>query len=156
MAPAAEFDHSRRARTGLRFGASRARGDDGAAVIELALILPILAVLVFGTIDLGRGYSDKNELTNMAREGGFAAIRGNCAGAVAAAQSENPAMAAKASTIKLVSGTSTSGAAITSCASGSTVTMVVQRKMALVTPLIGAILNGSSVTLTGTSTVRVP
>lgn len=47
------------------------RGDDGAALVELALMLPFLAILIFGAIDLGRTYELKNTLTNMAREGGF-------------------------------------------------------------------------------------
>ncbi len=47
----------------------RARGDRGAAAVEFALLLPFLAMLVCGTIDLGRWYSAWNETKNAAREG---------------------------------------------------------------------------------------
>ena len=47
----------------------RARGDDAAAAVEFALLLPFLAVLVCGVIDLGRWYSASNEARNAAREG---------------------------------------------------------------------------------------
>jgi Flp pilus assembly protein TadG len=38
-------------------------------LIEFALVLPFLAVLVFGVVDLGRAYTLQDRLTNMAREG---------------------------------------------------------------------------------------
>ena len=47
----------------------RARGDRGAAAVEFGLLLPFLAMLVCGTIDLGRWYSAWNETKNAAREG---------------------------------------------------------------------------------------
>ncbi|MBV8690012.1 MAG: pilus assembly protein [Actinobacteria bacterium] len=40
------------------------------ALVEFALVLPFLAMLVFGAIDLGRAFALRNELTNAAREGG--------------------------------------------------------------------------------------
>ena len=53
----------------------RLRGDDGAAVVEFALCLPILALLVCGVIDLGRAYSAWNETKNAASEGAAYAQR---------------------------------------------------------------------------------
>lgn len=41
----------------------------GAAAVELALVLPILLVLVFGIIDFGRAYNAEISLTQAAREG---------------------------------------------------------------------------------------
>jgi len=38
-------------------------------LIEFAIILPVLAILVCGVIDLGRAYHLKNQLKNAAREG---------------------------------------------------------------------------------------
>lgn len=58
------------------------RGDGGAALVELALILPVLALMVFGTIDLARAYRLNIRLEAAAREGaGFLQIypnRVNC------------------------------------------------------------------------------
>jgi Flp pilus assembly protein TadG len=39
------------------------------ALVEFALLLPFVALLVFGTIDLGRGFSQQNRLKNASREG---------------------------------------------------------------------------------------
>lgn len=49
----------------------KARGSDeaGAALLEFAIVLPLLMVLVFGVVDLGRAYRLKTRLTNAAREG---------------------------------------------------------------------------------------
>lgn len=49
--------------------AARNRRDDGAALVELALILPVLALLVVGTLDLARAYRLDIRLENAAREG---------------------------------------------------------------------------------------
>ena len=54
--------------------------EKGAAAAELALILPILLVLVFGIIDLGRLIQERLILTNVSREGGSLASRGFTSG----------------------------------------------------------------------------
>lgn len=43
--------------------------ESGAAAVELALVLPILLMLVFGIVDFGRAYNAKISLTQAAREG---------------------------------------------------------------------------------------
>lgn len=44
--------------------------DRGASVVELALITPVLALVVMGTLDLTRCYRMQIRLENAAREGG--------------------------------------------------------------------------------------
>jgi Flp pilus assembly protein TadG len=47
---------------------SRLRGDArGAAIIELALVAPILSMLLIGMVDIGRGYSAKLQLEQAAQ-----------------------------------------------------------------------------------------
>jgi Flp pilus assembly pilin Flp len=53
----------------LRLGAERCRSERGAALAEFALVLPLLAILVFGTIDAGRVFRLNTRLENAAREG---------------------------------------------------------------------------------------
>ncbi len=56
----------------------RAEGDAGASAVEFALVAPLLLILVFGIIDLGRAYSTLNQLAASAREGArYAAVLPN-------------------------------------------------------------------------------
>jgi Flp pilus assembly protein TadG len=54
----------------------RARGDDGAAAVEFALVVPLLLVLVFGIIDFGILFGQNLSLNNAARDAGrFGVVR---------------------------------------------------------------------------------
>jgi hypothetical protein len=55
--------------------ARRLRDDRGASLLELAFLLPILAILAFGVIDLGRLIHARLVVTNVSREGGNLASR---------------------------------------------------------------------------------
>jgi len=46
----------------------RNRRERGTALVEFALLLPLLALLGLGTVDLGRAYRTVNEVKNAARE----------------------------------------------------------------------------------------
>lgn len=46
----------------------------GQALVEFALILPVLVLILMGVFDLGRGVFAFNEISNAAREGGRTAI----------------------------------------------------------------------------------
>jgi len=47
----------------------RARSEHGAAAVEFALVLPILAMLMMGIVTAGLGYSQALGMTNAVREG---------------------------------------------------------------------------------------
>jgi Flp pilus assembly protein TadG len=47
----------------------RGRGQEGAAAVEFAIILPILLVLTLGALDLGHMYYIDHLITNASREG---------------------------------------------------------------------------------------
>ena len=47
----------------------RGRGEEGAAAVEFALILPILVLLVLGGLDLGHRFYMEHLITNASREG---------------------------------------------------------------------------------------
>jgi Flp pilus assembly protein TadG len=140
----------------------RLTGDDaGVALVEFALVLPVLAILVFGTIDLGRAFSLKSSVTNMAREGAFQATVDPCplTGPKGAATAENAELAGKV-TVKIVQGTDTSAPEVTCPASGvfpsgTELTVVVTTEMSIIAPLVGAI-TGDPVDVTGTATARMP
>lgn len=48
---------------------------NGAALVELSIILPLLLLLVFGVFEFGRAIRTKNIITNMSREGANLASR---------------------------------------------------------------------------------
>lgn len=50
-------------------GARRAGSDRGAALVEAAIVLPLLVLLIFGLAEFARGYNVKVTLTHAAREG---------------------------------------------------------------------------------------
>ena len=45
------------------------QGEQGAVVVEFALVLPILMMFIFGIVEFGRGYNARIELTAAVREG---------------------------------------------------------------------------------------
>ncbi len=107
---------------GIHKARAAGRGDQrGAALVEFALVLPLLTLLAFGVVDLGRAYRLKVELTNSAREGGAYAQyfpkqvdgTGSCAdpdNVVYAAQRENnPTSASFAITVVDASGNTITG-----------------------------------------------
>lgn len=53
------------------------RRQSGIAAVELALILPILLLLLFGLVDAGRALQANIIVTNISREGANLAARGN-------------------------------------------------------------------------------
>lgn len=59
-------------------GPVRNARERGASIVELALILPVMALIVFGVLDLGRGYQLHLRAEAAAREGvAFAQIHPN-------------------------------------------------------------------------------
>lgn len=45
------------------------REEEGAAVVEFALVMPILALIIFGIIDFGRAFYTVNNIVSAVREG---------------------------------------------------------------------------------------
>jgi Flp pilus assembly protein TadG len=44
------------------------RAEDGQALVELALVLPVLLLIVFGILDFGRALNETEQATNLANE----------------------------------------------------------------------------------------
>jgi Flp pilus assembly protein TadG len=56
----------------------RARADDGVALVEFALLLPVLALLLFGLLDFGKAFNYWIDETHLANEGArWAAVNKN-------------------------------------------------------------------------------
>lgn len=126
-------------------------GDDhGAAAVEMAIVLPVLLLLIFGIVDFGRMLNAQLELTAAAREGARWAALGQSgvpARVALAAPSLDPAPATS----------------VTACpatpAVGSNATVVATYPFSFVTPFAGisSLFGGSgggTVTLTGRGVMR--
>ena len=59
--------------------------DEGAALVEFALVAALLMMILVGIVEFGRGYSMKVQLTGAVREGARAAALGKSTGDVTAA-----------------------------------------------------------------------
>lgn len=81
----------------------RVTDDRGAAMVELALLLPLLILLLFGIIQFGRAYNAKIELAGGVREGARAAALGEPEADVEArVQAAAPALSLDAEDIDVV------------------------------------------------------
>jgi Flp pilus assembly protein TadG len=62
----------------LRRSGDRARSEKGVALVEFALLLPILALLLFGMLDFGKAFNYWIDETHLANEGArWAAVNKN-------------------------------------------------------------------------------
>lgn len=70
------------------------RRDDGAALVEFALVLSLLVMITFGIIEFGRAYNAQVTLTHATREGvRVLAITGDQSKAIAATRDAAPTLA---------------------------------------------------------------
>jgi Flp pilus assembly protein TadG len=138
------------------------RSDRGAALVELALALPFLAVMVFGTVDAGRAFSLQSRLTNMAREGAFYAqyhpsdvVGCSPSSITSVAQREDSSLAGTVVTVA----DGTTGSTITNnCGAapvpGQRIKVKVTSQMSILAPLI-AVIVGPNLAISSTSEVVV-
>lgn len=125
--------------------------DRGAAAVELALVLPLLLLLVFGIVDFGRALNLQITLTQAAREGVRpAALRQPTSAVNAAVSSSTTGISAPAPSV-----------AISACPTGpGTATVTVSKTFQFVTP-VGAIADlfsastlGGNIAMTGRGAMR--
>lgn len=123
------------------------RNSKGQSLVETALVLPLLLLIVFGTIEFGRVFNAYLVVSNASREGARAA-------AVGKSNSEITTMATdKAASIGTVSVTiSPSG----SRPYGSKVTVTVNHTLNLIVPIIRTIIAPSgSLNVSSSTSMRV-
>lgn len=119
------------------------RRERGAAAVELALVLPLFLLMIFGIVEFGRVYHVQATIDGAAREGVrvMALQQDATAARAAAVDAASPTVAITAAQV--------STTACTSSTLGDTVTVRVTHPLQLFTGAFGAQL-----TLTGTGTMR--
>lgn len=142
---------------------SRRRADQrGAALVEFALVLPLLALLVLGTVDLGRAFRLRTRLENAAREGSaYAQWYPNRVRCADHDDVESRVAAEDASSSGYEVEVRSAGSVVTGCAApgggigpGASVTVEVRSGFDVVTPLVGAVV-GDRIVVRGRSDVVV-
>lgn len=138
---------------GLRSLRRLARGTDGQATVELALVLLVLTTMVFGALEVGRGLNTWVIVTQAAREGARTA---------AARCTVDPGCSADVETriTDSLAGLGAPEAARWSLGpgpyqSGNGVTVSVEYDVAPVVPLIAAMIPGGILTVRGATTMRL-
>jgi Flp pilus assembly protein TadG len=134
-------------------------GQRGQALVELALVVPVLLLLFMGIFDFGRAIYAYNAISNAAREGGRTAIVNQYAADIySRASAQATALGIPAS----CPGAGQSGVCVSSTPPDATVTcpavaciatVTVTYKFAPITPFISVIL--PSITLVSTTKVPV-
>jgi Flp pilus assembly protein TadG len=122
------------------------RGERGAAVVEFALVVPLLLLLVLGIAEFGRAYNVQSIISGAAREGVRTMALENDSGAArAATRGAAPTLPLGDSQISV----SPSSCPEPGTSSGVSATVTVTYRMPFVTNLFG-----SAVTLTGVGVMR--
>lgn len=116
----------------------------GAAAVEFAILLPLLVMLVLGTIEFGRAYNAQITLTNAARDGvRVMAITNDPTSAKAAAKT---AAASVSTTIAISDVTLSTNA----CSAGAQVTLTITYNLSTITGIAGPFpMTGKGVMLCG-------
>jgi Flp pilus assembly protein TadG len=90
------------------------RSERGQALVEAALLLPILMVLAMGAVDFGRAYYAYTTLANAAREGAIcASLRTLCPGGAAGAATAEVGTSLPGGVTTTVSGSTSPGSSVT-------------------------------------------
>ena len=143
-------------------GSSRAR-TAGQALVELALVLPVLLLLVLAALDLGRIFFAQITIANTAREGAYEAAYGGSYIAGAACGNTNTVMCAvlneaqgsltvaPADVVRTCTG---SGGCATG-AYGDVVTIKVTGHFSLLTPILAAFFGGTNVAFSSSASADI-
>jgi hypothetical protein len=138
-------------------------------LVEFALLLPFLALIVIGTVDAGRGFTQQNRLKNAAREGAAYAqlkpVRVNCPSGVAGIRqrviNEDPDLASlpgfnvtvRVNGVNVTNHCAEPVPAPDQIAGGQLVEVIVEGEFDVLTPFVGAVTGDPIVQRATTKTV---
>ena len=122
----------------------RERSERGAVAVEFAILLPLLLMLVLGTIEFGRAYNAQITLTNAARDGVRVMAIANDP-----AEARKKAIAAAASVSSTIPNSDITLSTET-CSTGAQVTLTIKYNLSTITGIAGPFLmTGKGVMLCG-------
>jgi Flp pilus assembly protein TadG len=131
---------------------TRSSSERGQAIVETALVLPVLVLIVFGSLEFGRVVNAWSIVTQASREGArMGAV--NCA--------RDPLCGTQVDTaitnalVGLDAGSATVNYTVAPYASGDRFRVQIDYPVTIVTPLIGAFFGGGTVTVHGDTSMRL-
>lgn len=115
------------------------RNDSGAVAVELALILPILVLLLFGMAQFGLAFAQVLGLNSGARQGARLGVvpGSDCSDVIAATKSAATTVGLTASQVDVTVGSSCTGAADPCTKRGDPLVVIAQRDFTVDIPLFG-------------------
>jgi len=124
------------------------KGSKGQAMVELALILPILLLLIFGIIEFGRIFSTQLIVTSCAREAARSAVVGASDEAIVLNTENNASVLDSSKMIVTISPDELSRVR------GNAVTVHIEYPVKIYAPIISGII-GDPFSVKGEATMRV-
>ncbi|MEW9870344.1 TadE/TadG family type IV pilus assembly protein [Arthrobacter sp. HS15c] len=122
----------------------RDRSERGAVAVEFAILLPLLLMLVLGTIEFGRAYNAQITLTNAARDGVRVMAIANDP-----VEAKKKAIAAAASVSSSIPASDVTLSTST-CSTGAQVTLTIKYNLSTITGIAGPFpMTGKGVMLCG-------
>lgn len=118
--------------------------EHGASAVEFAILMPLLLMLVLGTIEFGRAYNAQITLTNAARDGvRVMAINNDATAAKTAAQNAAASVSGSIASSDILLSTAT-------CSTGDQVTLTIKYTLPTITGIAGPFpMTGKGVMLCG-------
>jgi len=129
---------------------SLGKNQSGQALVEMAIILPILLILIFGIIEYGRGFAAYLAVTTAAREGARIATVGGSDNDISAAVTLRTSAMLLDSTKLTISISPTAGSRIR----GSAVTIEVTYLVPMYDPVFTTLI-GTNMSVKGKTVMRV-
>ncbi len=126
----------------------RNRKNKGQSLVETALLLPVILLLLTGIIDFGLLFNNYLVVSNASREGGRAAAIGSTDAQVRAVVNNDTASLDPANLTVTITPSESTGRR-----SGDAVTVTVQYRYSMITPVIAAIVPGP-INLNTSTTMR--
>jgi Flp pilus assembly protein TadG len=128
---------------------ARSERERGTAIVELALVLPIMLLMAMGVLDFGRAIYVRNALANAARDGArFATIDPRNTACIQSAAAANSSLANLTAANVSITRPGT-------LLPGQPITVAVQSTYQPLTPLIASTIGANSLTLSASATMQI-
>lgn len=135
------------------------RSSRGQALVELAIILPVMLFLLLGALDLGRLFYSRITVASAAKEGALVAASGSGSFSAGACSMSNTVMCAATSEanrgfVTVLPANVTATVCPSNASFGSTASVTVKAAFHAITPFIGALLGGQDILLGATANAQ--